>query len=74
MGSHKTRVMDQNGGNLSQRFSSRLIPKRGQVKLGIVTGLFQSFSSVFSSTSTCVGGPGLTSHRFPANPNFANGE
>ncbi|CAJ1936356.1 unnamed protein product [Sphenostylis stenocarpa] len=36
--------------------SGRLIPKRGQVKLGIVVGLFHTVSSLFSSITTrCIG-------------------
>lgn len=35
--------------------SGRLIPKRGQVKLGIMVGLFHTVSSVFSAITTrCV--------------------
>lgn len=37
-----------NGGNLSQRISGRLIPKRGQVKMAIVVILVHSVSSMFS--------------------------
>ncbi|KAI3434051.1 uncharacterized protein J3R85_006839 [Psidium guajava] len=37
-----------NGGGLSRRVSSRLIPRRGQVKVGIVVGLAHSFASIFS--------------------------
>uniref|UniRef100_F6GYY0 Uncharacterized protein n=1 Tax=Vitis vinifera TaxID=29760 RepID=F6GYY0_VITVI len=37
-----------NGGNFSQRFSGRPIPKRGQVKVGIVVGLAHSVASIFS--------------------------
>ncbi|KAJ0082829.1 hypothetical protein Patl1_10850 [Pistacia atlantica] len=38
----------------SPRFSSgRLIPKRGQVKLGIVLGLAHSFASIFSLNNRC---------------------
>lgn len=47
-----------NGGNFSPRFSGRLIPKRGQVKLGIVVGLAQSFASIFSLSSRRAGGGG----------------
>ncbi|KAF9683522.1 hypothetical protein SADUNF_Sadunf04G0022500 [Salix dunnii] len=36
------------GGKVSRGFASRLIPKRGQVKVAIVAGLAHSFSSVFS--------------------------
>ncbi|KAL3740198.1 hypothetical protein ACJRO7_021469 [Eucalyptus globulus] len=36
-----------NGGT-SRRISSRPIPKRGQVKMGIVLGLAHSFTSIFS--------------------------
>ncbi|CAK8577779.1 unnamed protein product [Lathyrus sativus] len=32
--------------NISKR---RMIPKRGQVKMGIVVGLFHNVSSIFSS-------------------------
>ncbi|PRQ28787.1 hypothetical protein RchiOBHm_Chr5g0006771 [Rosa chinensis] len=37
-----------NGGNLSQRITARLIPKRGQVKMAIVGILLHSVSSMFS--------------------------
>ncbi|KAG5010542.1 hypothetical protein AAZX31_07G176300 [Glycine max] len=45
-----------NDNYLSNRnIAGRLIPKRGQVKLGIVVGLFHRVSSVFSSITTrCV--------------------
>lgn len=46
-----------NGGNLSQKFSSRLIPKRGQVKITIVVGLLHSVSSILRTSSRCVGAP-----------------
>ncbi|KAJ4703402.1 putative Transmembrane protein [Melia azedarach] len=48
-----------NGGSYSQRFGSgRMIPKRGQVKLGIVLGLANSFASIFSRRSrSCAGNP-----------------
>ncbi|TKY59288.1 hypothetical protein E2542_SST16373 [Spatholobus suberectus] len=36
----------------NRNISGRLIPKRGQVKLGIVVGLFHSVSSVFCSITT----------------------
>ncbi|TXG47318.1 hypothetical protein EZV62_026612 [Acer yangbiense] len=43
------------GGYSHQRnISGRLIPKRGQVKLGIVLGLAHSFASIFSLTRKCV--------------------
>ena len=38
-----------NGGNFSPRFSRRPIPKRGQVKMGIVVGLAHSVASIFTS-------------------------
>ncbi|KAK4858621.1 hypothetical protein QYF36_019519 [Acer negundo] len=38
-----------------RNMSGRLIPKRGQVKLGIVLGLVHSFASIFSLTRKCVG-------------------
>ncbi|KAL9452590.1 hypothetical protein AB3S75_008387 [Citrus x aurantiifolia] len=42
-----------NGGGCSKRYASgRLIPKRGQVKLGIVLGLANSFASIFSPSSS----------------------
>ncbi|PON70986.1 hypothetical protein PanWU01x14_076960 [Parasponia andersonii] len=47
-------VLINGGGYLSQRFSGRLIPKRGQVKITVVAVLLQSFSSVFSLSSRCV--------------------
>ncbi|KAF7847539.1 hypothetical protein BT93_E1917 [Corymbia citriodora subsp. variegata] len=37
-----------NGGGVSRRISSRPIPKRGQVKVGIVVGLAHSVASIFS--------------------------
>ncbi|KAF9672289.1 hypothetical protein SADUNF_Sadunf11G0025900 [Salix dunnii] len=37
-----------NGGRHSQRVYGRLIPKRGQVKLGIVLGLAHTVASIFS--------------------------
>ncbi|KAI3434055.1 uncharacterized protein J3R85_006843 [Psidium guajava] len=37
-----------NSGGMSRRISSRPIPKRGQVKVGIVVGLAHSFASIFS--------------------------
>ncbi|KAI6705036.1 hypothetical protein NL676_007998 [Syzygium grande] len=37
-----------NDGGMSRRSSSRLIPKRGQVKVGIVVGLAHSFAFIFS--------------------------
>ncbi|KAK4271455.1 hypothetical protein QN277_020152 [Acacia crassicarpa] len=44
-----------NGGGLSGRFSGRrLIPQRGQVKMGIVLALLHSLSSAISFTSRCV--------------------
>lgn len=43
------------GGNLSRRFSGRLIPKRGQVKVTIVVGLLHSLSSIFTLRSRCGG-------------------
>ncbi|KAI3434056.1 uncharacterized protein J3R85_006846 [Psidium guajava] len=36
------------GRGMSRRISSRPIPKRGQVKVGIVVGLAHSFASIFS--------------------------
>ncbi|KAL6282247.1 hypothetical protein ACE6H2_013176 [Prunus campanulata] len=36
-----------NGGDLSRRLSGRPIPKRGQVKMGIVVGLANSVASIF---------------------------
>ncbi|KAL3740201.1 hypothetical protein ACJRO7_021472 [Eucalyptus globulus] len=37
-----------NGVGMSRRFLSRPIPRRGQVKVGIVVGLAHSFVSIFS--------------------------
>ncbi|KAF7852014.1 hypothetical protein BT93_L1108 [Corymbia citriodora subsp. variegata] len=37
-----------NSGGVSRRISSRPIPRRGQVKVGIVVGLAHSFASIFS--------------------------
>ncbi|GMN50885.1 hypothetical protein TIFTF001_020046 [Ficus carica] len=37
-----------NGRNSSSRSPSRPIPKRGQVKVGIVVGLAHSVASIFS--------------------------
>nr|DAD23007.1 TPA_asm: hypothetical protein HUJ06_024470 [Nelumbo nucifera] len=42
--------------NSSQRFSSRPIPKRGQVKVGIVVGLAHSFAALFSLSNRRAGG------------------
>ena len=36
---------------LSKRHSGRPLPKRGQVKVGIVVGIAHSFASIFSPTS-----------------------
>ncbi|KAL5772522.1 hypothetical protein ACOSP7_012126 [Xanthoceras sorbifolium] len=46
-----------NGGvGYSQRFTAgRLIPKRGQVKIGIVLGLVHSIASIFSLNRKCAG-------------------
>ncbi|KAL3740207.1 hypothetical protein ACJRO7_021478 [Eucalyptus globulus] len=40
-----------NGGRLSQRVSSRLIPRRGQVKVAIVVELAHLFAFIFSLKS-----------------------
>ncbi|KAE7995593.1 hypothetical protein FH972_000373 [Carpinus fangiana] len=47
-----------NGRGLSARLSGRLIPKRGQVKVGIVVVLAHSFASIFSliRRRPCAGG------------------
>ncbi|KAK7400495.1 hypothetical protein VNO78_11703 [Psophocarpus tetragonolobus] len=37
-----------NGRTIPRRFSGRPIPKRGQVKVGIVVGLANSVASIFS--------------------------
>ncbi|CAJ1936358.1 unnamed protein product [Sphenostylis stenocarpa] len=37
-----------NGRSIPRRFSGRPIPKRGQVKVGIVVGLANSVASIFS--------------------------
>ncbi|KAL3740206.1 hypothetical protein ACJRO7_021477 [Eucalyptus globulus] len=37
-----------NGGRLSQRVSSRLIPRRGQVKVAVVEELAHAFAFIFS--------------------------
>uniref|UniRef100_F6GYY2 Uncharacterized protein n=1 Tax=Vitis vinifera TaxID=29760 RepID=F6GYY2_VITVI len=37
-----------NRGSFSQRLSGRPIPKRGQVKMGIVVGFAQSVASIFT--------------------------
>lgn len=44
-----------NGGS-RQRVSRRPIPKRGQVKAGIVVGLTRSLSAIFSLNSTSSSG------------------
>ncbi|KAF7803528.1 Retrovirus-related Pol polyprotein from transposon RE1 [Senna tora] len=36
--------------SLNRRYSGRPIPRRGQVKLGIVVGLANSVASIFSRT------------------------
>jgi len=43
-----------NGGGFSPRLFGRPIPKRGQVKLGIVVRLAHSFASIFSLSGQCV--------------------
>ncbi|CBI18596.3 unnamed protein product, partial [Vitis vinifera] len=40
-----------NGGRFSKRHSGRPLPKRGQVKVGIVVGIAHSFASIFSPRS-----------------------
>ncbi|ESR62490.1 hypothetical protein CICLE_v10017282mg [Citrus x clementina] len=53
-----------NGGGCSKRYASgRLIPKRGQVKLGIVLGLANSFASIFSPSSNKRASSTRLSHR-----------
>ncbi|KAM6585028.1 hypothetical protein CsatB_012030 [Cannabis sativa] len=44
----RSRTITISGRNLSSRIPSRPIPKRGQVKMGIVVGLAHSVASVFS--------------------------
>nr|DAD20829.1 TPA_asm: hypothetical protein HUJ06_022292 [Nelumbo nucifera] len=44
--------------NDTQRFASRPIPKRGQVKVGIVVGLAHSFAALFSQSNRRAGGGG----------------
>uniref|UniRef100_A0A0A0KLE0 Uncharacterized protein n=1 Tax=Cucumis sativus TaxID=3659 RepID=A0A0A0KLE0_CUCSA len=46
-----TRINAINHGNLSRKCSDRLIPKRGQVKLGIIVGIAHSVTSIFSHGS-----------------------
>lgn len=41
----------RNGGRFSKRHSGRPLPKRGQVKVGIVVGIAHSFASIFSPRS-----------------------
>ncbi|QCD84299.1 hypothetical protein DEO72_LG2g4651 [Vigna unguiculata] len=41
-----------NGRSIPRRFSGRPIPKRGQVKVGIVLGLASSVVSIFSRNRT----------------------
>jgi len=41
-----------NGRSIPRRFSGRPIPKRGQVKVGIVVGLANSVASIFSRNRT----------------------
>ncbi|EXB51806.1 hypothetical protein L484_006379 [Morus notabilis] len=43
------------GGKLAHKFSGRLIPKRGQVKMTVVAVLIHSLSSIFSLHSRCSG-------------------
>ncbi|KAL3740200.1 hypothetical protein ACJRO7_021471 [Eucalyptus globulus] len=45
-----SRSGEMNGVGLSGRISSRPIPKRGQVKVGIVVGLAHSVASIFSQS------------------------
>uniref|UniRef100_A0A803NXZ9 Uncharacterized protein n=1 Tax=Cannabis sativa TaxID=3483 RepID=A0A803NXZ9_CANSA len=40
------RALMEGGGNLNQKFSGRLIPKRGQVTMTAVAVLLHSFSSI----------------------------
>ncbi|KAF4386896.1 hypothetical protein F8388_006851 [Cannabis sativa] len=40
------RALMEGGGNLNQKFSGRLIPKRGQVTMTAVAVLLHSFSSL----------------------------
>ncbi|KAM6591360.1 hypothetical protein CsatA_013965 [Cannabis sativa] len=53
------RALMEGGGNLNQKFSGRLIPKRGQVTMTVVAVLLHSFSSVFSLNGRCIDGPHL---------------
>ncbi|KAK9223745.1 hypothetical protein WN944_012191 [Citrus x changshan-huyou] len=53
-----------NGGGCCKRYASgRLIPKRGQVTLGIVLGLANSFASIFSPSSNKRASSTRLSHR-----------
>ncbi|KAK3431574.1 hypothetical protein EUGRSUZ_E03373 [Eucalyptus grandis] len=45
-----SRSGEMSGGGVSGRISSRPIPKRGQVKVGIVVGLAHSVASIFSQS------------------------
>ncbi|KAL1365071.1 hypothetical protein HN51_013175 [Arachis hypogaea] len=50
--------------NNRRRLSGRPIPKRGQVKMGIVVGLANSVASIFSRTSNSARSTSSPSH-FP---------
>ena len=43
-----SRIKAINGGDLSRKYSDRLIPKRGQVTMGILAGIAHSVTSMFS--------------------------
>ncbi|KAL5730114.1 hypothetical protein ACHQM5_002981 [Ranunculus cassubicifolius] len=47
-GTGSTMTTTKVDGGIHQRFSSRLIPKRGHVKLGIAIALVHSLSTIFS--------------------------
>ncbi|KAA0052717.1 hypothetical protein E5676_scaffold255G007170 [Cucumis melo var. makuwa] len=50
MGEEAKMMNNINGQRLGRRISGRLIPKRGQVKMGIMVGLAQTVTSIFSNS------------------------
>lgn len=60
---------DINGATYSPRASGRPIPKRGQVKLGIMVGLAHSVASIFSPTTRRTqNSTAVTGSQIPARP------
>ncbi|KAK7327950.1 hypothetical protein VNO77_22043 [Canavalia gladiata] len=52
--------MMNDGKRFPRSFSGRPIPKRGQVKAGIVMGLANSVAGIFSRTASCAAPPHLS--------------